>query len=217
MLLAQNQANAAIGAYQGAVQVSPKWANGYHGLALAQTAAKRDEDAVRTLRQGVANAQEASMLVVDLGALLQRMGRTDEAIALYDGLLARDPKSAFAANNLAMLLVTVKTDAASLARAQMLVNQLASSSAAGVLDTRGWVKFKSGDYRGAVSILQQAVDKAPESPELRYHLAMAQLRDGAQQLAVKNLETALRTQQPFPGMDDARAALAQAKKTNSTG
>jgi tetratricopeptide (TPR) repeat protein len=217
MLLAQNQSAAAIAAYQGAIKVAPKWANGYHGLALVQIAAKRDDDAVSTLRQGIANAQDASMLVVDLGGLLQRTGRADEAIALYDALLAHDPKSAFAANNLAMLLVTTKTDATSLARAQQLANQLASSSAAGVLDTRGWVKFKSGDYRGAASLLQQAVDKAPESPELRYHLAMAQLRDGAQPLAVKNLEAALRAQQPFPGIDEARAALAMAKKTSSTG
>jgi tetratricopeptide (TPR) repeat protein len=184
---------------------------------MALVAAKRDDDAVSTLRQGIANAQEASMLVVDLGTLLQRKGRVDEAIALYDGLLTRDPKSAFAANNLAMLLVTARTDAGSLARAQQLANQLASSSAPGVLDTRGWVKFKSGDYRGAASLLQQAVDKSPEAPELRYHLAMAQLRDGAQQLAVKNLETALHSQQPFPGIDDARAALDQARKGNSTG
>jgi tetratricopeptide (TPR) repeat protein len=217
LLLSQNQADAAIAAYQGAVQAAPKWANAYHGLALAQMSAKHDEDAVRTLRQGIASAQEPSILVVDLSALLQRLGRADEAIALYDGLLARDPKSAFAANNLAVLLVTAKSDAASLARAQHLADQLASSSGAGVLDTRGWVKFKSGDYRGAVSLLQQAVDKAPDSSELRYHLAMAQLRGGSQQLAVRNLEMALRTQQPFPGIDDARAALAQAKKASSTG
>ena len=212
LLLAQNDAPAAIAAYQGAVQVAPKWPNGYHGLALAQVAAKRDEDAVNTLRQGVAATSDPSMLIVDLGGLLQRLGRADDAIALYDGLLKRDAKSAFAANNLAMLLVNTKTDAASLARAQQLADQIASSSAAGVLDTRGWVKFKSGDYRGAVSLLQQAVDKAPATPELRYHLAMAQLRDGSQQLAVKNLEAALQAQQIFPGMDDARAALAQAKK-----
>jgi tetratricopeptide (TPR) repeat protein len=217
MLLAQNQAAAAIASYQGAVQVEPKWANGYHGLAQAQLAVKRDEDAVRTLREGIATVREPSMLVADLGALLQRTGRVDEAIALYEGQLSRDPKSAFVANNLAMLLVTARTDTASLARAQQLANQLASSSAAGFLDTRGWVKFKSGDYRGAVPLLQQAVDKAPDAPELRYHLAMAQLRDGSQPLAVKNLEAALRAQQPFPGIDDARAALAQAKKTNSTG
>jgi len=217
MLLQQDQAIGAIAAYQGAVQLAPKWANSYHGLALAQVAAKRDTDAVGTLRQGIANVTEPSMLVVDLSGLLQRLGRVDEAIALYDGMLKRDPKSAFAANNLAMLLVNARTDAVSLARAQQLANQLASSSAAGVLDTRGWVKFKTGDYRAAVSLLQQAVDKEPETPELRYHLAMAQLRDGAQQLAVKNLEAALHTQLPFPGIDDARSALAQAKKTNSTG
>jgi Tfp pilus assembly protein PilF len=85
------------------------------------------------------------------------------------------------------------------------------------MDTRGWVKFKSGDFHGAESLLQQAVDKAPTAPELRYHLGMAQLRSGEQQAAQQNLETALHSERPFAGMDEAKAALAQLKKAVSVG
>jgi Flp pilus assembly protein TadD len=115
-----------------------------------------------------------------------------------------------------MLLVTYRHDAASLARAQKLADQLASSSLVDVIDTRGWVKYKSGDYFGAEALLQQAVDKAPDSPELRYHLGMAQLRSGETEPAAVNLETALRATRPFAGMDEARAELARLRKVAAT-
>jgi Tfp pilus assembly protein PilF len=157
------------------------------------------------------------VLIGDLGRLYERLGRTGDAITLYDNLLAKDPNSSFAANNLAMLLVTYRQDGASLARAQKLAEQLATSSETSVIDTRGWVKFKSGDLHGAESLLQQAVDKQPSAPELRYHLGMAQLRSGERQSAQQNLETALSSDQPFVGEDDAKAALALLKKAASVG
>ena len=217
LLASRGDLEGAIAAFQDAIAAAPKWSAPYHGLAMAQVTAKHNDEAIRTLQQGIAKSGDPSPLVVDLGALYQSAGHVDDAIALYDSLLAKDPKSAFAANNLAMLLVTEKSDAPSLARAQKLAELLSSSSATGVIDTHGWVKFKSGDYRGAELLLQQAVDKAPDSPELRYHLGMAQLRGGAQQTAVKNLEAALRSPRPFVGVNEARAALAQAKKTASSG
>jgi tetratricopeptide (TPR) repeat protein len=217
LLLAQGQIDAAIAVYQDTVTIAPTWPQGYRGLARAQFTAKRSDDAVRSLQLGIEKTQGASALVSDLSELYQRLGRANDAIALYEGVLAKSPNSSFAANNLAMLLVTYRQDSASLARAQKLADQLASSSEVDLMDTRGWVKFKSGDFHGAESLLQQAVDKAPTAPELRYHLGMAQLRSGEQQAAQQNLETALHSERPFAGMDEAKAALAQLKKAVSVG
>jgi tetratricopeptide (TPR) repeat protein len=212
LLASQGQTDAAIAAYQQALQAAPAWAPAYHGLAIAQLALKHNDDAVHTLQQGIDKTQGNVSLISDLATLYERLSRPDDAIALYDGLLAKNPKALYAANNLAMLLVTYKSDPADLARAQRLADQLASLSVVDVIDTRGWVKFKTGDYRGAESLLQQAVDKAPDSPEMHYHLGMAQLRSGEQQAAEQNLEAATRSQRAFAGMEDARAALAQLKK-----
>jgi len=217
LLLAQGQTEAAIAAYQDTIQAAPSWAQGYHGLALAQLLAKRSDDAVTTLQSGIGKVQEADGLLGDLSDLLQRLGRPNDAIALYESALARNPNSSFVANNLAMLLVTYRQDSASLARAQKLAELLAPSSEVNLIDTRGWVKFKSGDFHGAESLLQQAVDKSPQSAELRYHLGMAQLRSGEQQAALRNLETALGSNQSFAGIDDAKAALAELKKVASVG
>jgi tetratricopeptide (TPR) repeat protein len=209
LLLAEGQPEAAIAFYQASVQNAPNWDQGYQGLALAQTTAKRYDDALRTLQSGIANTQGSTLLVGDLGRLYERLGRGGDAIALYEGLLARAPTSVFAANNLAMLLVTYRNDAASVSRAQDLARQIASSSDVSAIDTRGWVKFKTGDLRGAESLLREAVDKQPAEPELRYHLGMTQLRSGEQQSARQNLQAAVNSAQPFAGKDAAKAALAQ--------
>jgi tetratricopeptide (TPR) repeat protein len=207
----------AIATYQEVVRTAPNWPEGYHGLALTQVASKKNDDAIRTLRDGIEKTAAAAMLLGDLSTLYEGLGRPDDAIALYESVLAKNPSSSYAANNLAMLLVSHKNDSASLARAQKLADQLAAFSFVDLIDTRGWVKFKSGDYHGAETLLQQAVDKSPDSPELRYHLGMAQLRSGEPQVAEQNLETALRSSRPFSGIDEARAALAQLKKAPSAG
>jgi Tfp pilus assembly protein PilF len=221
LLLAAAKPDAAIAADQDTVKAFPAWGDAYSALAAAQLQSRHVDDAIATLQLGIQKAQGTDALVVELASLYERSGRADAAIALYQGILDKTPNAAFAINNLAMLLVTYKSDPASLARAQQLSDRLASSSIVSVVDTRGWVKFKNGDYHGAESLLQQAVDKAPDAPEFRYHLGMAQFKSGEAQAAEQNLtiavEAAVNYKKPFSGLDDARATLAQLKKSGSVG
>ena len=217
LLLASGKLDAAIAADQDTVKAFPTWADAYSALAIAQLQSKHGDDAISTLQAGIQKAQGNNTLVVELASLYEHSNRSDEAIALYQGVLDKTPNAAWATNNLAMLLVTYKSDAASLARAQKLSDQLSSYSMVSVMDTRGWVKFKVGDFHGAESLLQQAVDKAPDAPELRYHLGMAQLKSGEAQAAERNLEAAVNANKPFSGLDEARATLAQLKKSGSVG
>jgi tetratricopeptide (TPR) repeat protein len=216
LLLGRGQTDAAIAAFQEAVRIAPTWPQGYRSLALAQRSAKQDEGAIRTLQEGI-RITGADALMTDLGQFYEQLGRIDDAIALYQGILSNNPSSSLAANSLAMLLVNYRGDSASLAQAQKLADQLTASSEVSTIDTRGWVKFKSGDFHGAESLLQQAVDRSPAAPMLRYHLGMAQLRSGEQQAARRNLEAAVKSEQPFAGKDEARAALTQLKRTTSVG
>jgi tetratricopeptide (TPR) repeat protein len=217
LLVSRGSMDDAIGAYHEAIDTAPKWPMPYRSLAIAQSKAKHDDDAVRTLQQGIAKVGNDSSLIIDLSALYERQNRPEDAIALYEGVIAQNPNAVFATNNLAMLLVKYRKDPGSLARAQKLADQLATSSVVDIIDTRGWVKFMRGDYHGAEALLQQAADEAPDAPEVRYHLAMAQLRSGESQIAQQNLEAALRASRPFEGINDARATLAQLKKSPSTG
>ena len=62
-------------------------------------------------------------------------------------MLARDPRNDVAANNLAMLLVTHRTDGASLERASKLTARFAESSNPAFLDTYGWVLYARASMR----------------------------------------------------------------------
>jgi predicted Zn-dependent protease len=137
------------------------------------------------------------------------MGRSEDAIQQYEQLYARDPDSQGTRNNLAMMLVTYRTDSNSFDRAADLARPFANADNAALLDTYGWVLFKQGKVAQAVAALQRASDKAPKSPTLRYHLGMAQLAAGQETTALKNIELAVQSNAPFPGVQEARAVLAR--------
>lgn len=196
-----------------AITKAPQWWVPYRGLAVARLASNDTSGAISALSDGMLKANGAPALATDLATLYERTGKADEAIKVYEDMLARSPSSPPAANNLAMLLVSYRTDAASLDRAQKLAEQLATSTDASFVNTRGWVRYKRGEYHEALPLLQQAVDKAPDSPVLRYNLGMAQLKTGDRDSARRNLEVAVSASKPFAGIDEARAALAEAKRT----
>lgn len=212
LLMAQGQLEPAMAAFEDAIAKAPTWWLPYRGLALAQLSAKRADAAIQSLERGLKSTNGASALSTDLAALYERLDRPNDAIRVYEAMVARDPKSAGAANNLAMLLVNYRNDAASLDRAQQLTEKLSSLREPAYLNTRGWVKFKRGEYQAALGLLAQAVEKSPESPVMRYHLGMAQLRTGDQRAARENLEAAVKTGTAFMGAKEAQAALEEIKR-----
>ena len=198
----------AIASFRQAIALSPGWATPYRSLATTESAAGRDEDAINALQDGIKASNDPPQLIPDLAELYQKIGRTDAAIGVYDNLLEVDANSAAAANNLAMLLVTYRSDKASLDRARTLAERFASSRNPAFIDTWGWVLYKRGEYADSVTALQKAVNKAPRAPELLYHLAMAQLKSGASESARSHLDQALKSGMAFTGSDEARRTLA---------
>lgn len=195
-----------------AVAKAPQWWMPYRGLAFARIGAGDAEGAVAALTEGFEKAGGAYALATDLAALYERMKRADDAIKVYENLLAKNPASVPAANNLAMLLVSYRSDVASLDRARQLADQLATSTEAPYVNTRGWVLYKRGEYAEALPLLQRAVDQSPDSPVMRYHLGMAQLKLGNKDAARGNLEQAIRAERAFAGIEEARSALEEAKR-----
>jgi predicted Zn-dependent protease len=122
-----------------------------------------------------------------------------------------------AANNLAMLLVTFKKDAASVARAKSLSARFADSTNPSYLDTYGWVLFKNGEAAASVPILERVVSKAPNAPVALYHLGMAQSRNGSNAQALGNLSRAVNSGAKFSGLDEAKATLDELAKLPSGG
>jgi len=211
LLMTQKRHTEAVAAFDATIDRSPKWWQPYRGKALTQMASGQNDAAIATLKAGGTASAGSVELASDLAALYQRLGRYDDAIAVYEDLNRRHPQLLVAANNLAMLLVSNRSDRASLDRAARLADTLARSREPSFINTRGWVRYKRGEVRESLPLLQQAVDNAPAVPLLRYHLGMAQYAAGDRTNAAKNLELALKSGTAFNGAEEARRTLEAAR------
>ena len=203
----------AIAAFDTAIGLSPKWWAPYRGKAIAQLVQQQPDAALETLQRGIKDTDGAMSLVVDLASLYERSGQTDKAIELYDTLLKKNPASDAFANNLAMLLSTYRSDPQSLERARKLTDKFKDSPTAAYVNTSGWVAYRQCCYDDAVALLQRATEKAPASPQMRYHLALAQIKTGQVDQARKNLEDALKSGGSLPWAGQAREQLEQLRRS----
>jgi tetratricopeptide (TPR) repeat protein len=207
VLLSSQHAADAAAVFKIAIERDPTWSIPYRNLAIAQLAEHNSDAAIAALQAGIAKVSNMEELETQLALLYERLGKPDDAEQVYEAALRRDPKSDLASNNLAMLLVTYKKDAASLDRAKQLSARFASSSNPSFLDTYGWVLYKRGEAAAAVSVLQTALAKTADSPISLYHLGMAEVLSGQPDAARDNLTRSLQSGKRFFGMDEAKAAL----------
>jgi tetratricopeptide (TPR) repeat protein len=208
LLVANGHAAEAEEAFKLAIARAPKWWKPYRGLANAQLAAKENPAvAIATLRNAEPVVDLADALGGELAALLENLGKPDEAIGEYEKVVRRYPQSEVAANNLAMLLATYRKDSASLDRAKELSARFADSTNPSYLDTYGWVLYKRGDAAASVPVLTRVVEKSPDAVIARYHLGMAQSQAGDNSDARDNLTRAVNSGTRFSGLDEAKATL----------
>jgi tetratricopeptide (TPR) repeat protein len=207
VLMASKSYPAAGEAFGRAIQLAPTWTIPYHNLALTRVTTQDIAGAEATLQAGIKAVPNAASLSAELAALYERQGRIDDAIHQYEAMYAQYPNLELAANNLAMLLVTYRTDQHSLDRARDLTAGFAGSDNGALLDTNGWVRLKLGDVPDAMRALERAAGRAPDSKVIHYHLAMAELKAGERAKARENLETALSGGAKFAGSDEAKATL----------
>jgi tetratricopeptide (TPR) repeat protein len=200
--------DAAQAQFQSAVKLAPKWWIPYRNLGTLHLAQKDVAGAIAAYGKGIeATQHQSAELVSDLATLHESQGQSEEAIRLYEAVLARRPDQEFASNNLAMLLVTYRKDADSFNRARDLTAAFGGSNDPALLDTFGWARFRRGDNSEALAALERASKLAPDSRVVCYHLGMAQIKAGQGDKAKQNLEKALSGSPSFTGIDEARASL----------
>jgi Flp pilus assembly protein TadD len=207
LLMGMRRTAEAEASYATATKLQPRWSLPYRGQAAALIAAGKSDRALEVLKGAMTATGNAADVAADLGTLYTLQKRPDDAIGVYERMLERDPNNAIAANNLAMLIATHRSDTASLERAEKLTERFANSDNPAFLDTYGWVLYKRGRYAEAIVPLEKAVAKVPQSQELRYHLGMAQMKAGRAADARKSLEAAIQGEQVYPGIEEAREVL----------
>jgi predicted Zn-dependent protease len=190
----------------------PRQWQAHRNLARVRLATNDQAGAANEFAVALKLAPADPLLVSEAARFYERQGEIDAAVAGYETLFKGNARAKqLAANNLAMLLVTYRKDQASLDRARDLTSSFATSDNGALLDTLGWVRFKRGEFQQALPTLERAVERAPDSRVIRYHLAMAQLQLGLRDRARDNLESVLSGTGTFQGVDEARTVLASLK------
>jgi tetratricopeptide (TPR) repeat protein len=187
-----------------AIDADPARPEAYESLYQIYAIEGRRQDAGSVIEQGAAAIPDNDGLQVLLADNLISLDRGQEAVPIYERILARRPGDQIISNNLASLLAE-RNDAASLARAKAVAEVLKDSENAYFLDTYGWAAFRAGDRQAGIEALRKAVIAAPDLVDARYHLGVALMTVGEVDRARTELETVLKTQ----GVNDATAAEAR--------
>ncbi len=170
----------------------------------------RASDAIATVNDGLARFPGNADLLVEQAHAYAALGDREAAIRAYEAALSARPDDQHSEAELARLLVTARKDAPSHGRALQIVRDLECDAPldSDLLLAIGVVLLDSGnDPRRARGWLEAARDRAPESPQLRYQLALAYARTKDVAAARRELQAALQTGGNFDEEPDARRLL----------
>lgn len=208
LLLLEKDPEGAERAFREAARLKPDWMTPWIQRVTLKLSQKKSSDALKIIEEGLKANPKSNELRLIHASTLAGADQTDAAIREYERLLKDQPNLVLAANNLAVLLTEKKGDPESLERALSLSRDFEKSAPGPVfLDTLGWVYVKLGRGEEAVRVLRKAVAKAPDQPVMNYHLGIALYRKGEIQEAKVHLAKAIRSSQPFPGLEEAKTIL----------
>ncbi len=153
--------------------------------------------------------------LMNYGNLLRTQGRSEEARTAFLTLIAAAPDFAPAYNNLAALESETLQNLESAAGHARKARSLSPEEPA-IADTLGWIEWRLGNYPAALSLLMEAAEKIPDSPEVSHHLGMARYSMGQAAEAASAFSKALATGADFPGKTDAEAHLAMLREGSAS-
>lgn len=194
-------------AYRKAISIDPSNFTAYSLLGQLFLVQNSADKAIREFENVLKVNPRSTQAHIVLAVIHESVDNAGKAKFHYREALRLDPQSPVAANNLAWILAETGEslqEAASLAR-------LASTrlpNVPNVMDTLGWVYYKTGAYDSAVDVLKECVQRSPKNPAYHYHLGMSYFKLGDRVRAKTYLEGAVRMSAAFSGADEARSTLA---------
>ncbi|MFT7773532.1 XrtA/PEP-CTERM system TPR-repeat protein PrsT [Roseateles sp.] len=235
--LAQGDAAKAEQRAKQVIQVAPKSAIGYNLLAdvaLYRNQAPAAIDALRkahdidksqaslTRLMQVVGSHSGPKAATDLGEAWLKRNPGDLAVrsavaeqnlrgrdfaaarVQYEAILKQRPNHAETLNNLANVLMVTK-DPGAVAMAERAYKVDTRNPM--LMDTAGWANHLAGNGDRALQLLREARLRAPDVPEIRYHLAAVLAKAGRKSEARDELNAALRANVNFASAAEARKLL----------
>ncbi|MFE4637259.1 tetratricopeptide repeat protein [Streptomyces sp. NPDC056773] len=193
----------ALKQYEAALRTDPGQAGALGGRARVLAALGRGGEAVRDYRLALGRAAVPA-LALELGELLESLGRGDEAKAVYDGLPAQAARTGV---NEEVLLGRFEADHGDpTAAVRRLTAEWSRHKSVQVADALGWALHKSGDDVAALEYAKKATEQGVRIADFAYHRGLIERGLGDDAAARRHLEEALRTN---PRFSPVRAPLAK--------
>ncbi|MEV6570995.1 tetratricopeptide repeat protein [Streptomyces sp. NPDC051577] len=197
LLWERGDAAEALGQYEAALRTDPARAEALGGRARTLAALGRGGEAVRDYRLALGRTP-VPQLALELGELLESLGRADEAKVLYDALGTMTKRGGTHGVNESVVLGLYEADHGDPSAAvRRLSQEWSLNKSMQVADALGWALHRSGDDAAALEYAKTATEPGLRSAEFAFHRAMIERALGDEAAARRHLQEALRTNPRF--------------------
>ncbi|MFD9572699.1 hypothetical protein ACFWBI_22990 [Streptomyces sp. NPDC059982] len=191
---------------EAALRTDPAQPEALGGRARALAALGRGGEAVRDYRLALGRTP-VPRLALELGELLDSLGRTEEARVQYRSLAAQAARGPTDGVNEAVVLGLFEADHGDpQAAVRRLSAEWERNKSVEVADALGWALHRTGEDTAALEHAKKATDLGLRSADFAYHRAMIERSLGDEAAARRHLEEAMRTN---PGFSPLRGPLAK--------
>lgn len=167
---------------------------------------KSDAAAALLNRALEASPQNGDLLWAQ-ASFLEQSNDFEGAIGIYETLYEQNSDNQIVANNLASLLLSYRSDEASIDRAIAVGKRLRDTEFPPFQDTYGWLLYNQGQHLEAVRYLEPAAAALNTDPIVQFHLAKTYLALGREAAALEQFEAVL----ALALEGDTRAQIAEAR------
>ncbi len=200
--------------FRAALEIEPNDAMATVQLLRTLNALGRPGDAEALVDASLERQPDHPDLLWAKASFLEKANNIDGAIGVYEQLYALNSGNQVAANNLASLLVTYRTEQADLDRAIAVGKRLRGTEFPPFQDTYGWLLYRQGQFEEAVDYLEPAAQALAGDPIVQFHLAKAYLaleRNADALAQFENVMALAEADDPRPQIAEARSEIARLK------
>jgi tetratricopeptide (TPR) repeat protein len=166
-----------------------------------------DPNSVNRLEKILAERPSDPIALLRLASLYENSGSPGKAAEIYERGLKSNPQNVKFAARLAVLYAGPLKDRTKALNIAKQARNLAPEDA-DLIHLLGKLVFESGDFKWAASLLEEGARKKPDSPEVGYDLAWANLSLGKTEEAVKTMNKALGSGEKFDRSAEAQRFVA---------